>query len=670
MSDTIRKGDVVIGYGQEIKEISHLKYWRDKEITYDTYLMLTNLHLFAEMFWAFIGLPALTDTQKDICQFLQHGYNPDFEKTPNKPVERILITGYRGMAKSYLTLVLTAWRLYRDPSEKILVISATIDRATSFIAQLKAFIKNSPTLQHLKPKKGQVDSSEAFDVAFADEIKNTSSVKAVGIFGTYTGFRATLIIKDDVEVEANSLSPTRRARLESKMKEAENLIEVNDMTALRGRRIVVLGTPQTQDSIYNKINKKGYKKRVWPARYPVGEQYKRLEPDISPRILQLMEQDPTLKEDGFGRAGNFGRNMDERYTEEELLGRELALGASVFNREYMLDINFSESEYPFSLSNFIVDDFDSKSAFTEFKHSTLSEYIIDELQDYNPSILHNDKFYRPSFKSSDPYDYEYKILVIDPAGQGKDETTYCVLGVLSGFIYIIEWSGYRYAKSERSGAAENSGSSTKQSLDFIIEKAIECNVNSILVETNAVGQAIPVSLADRIDTYKNETGKDFNIGIEEVYQNLMDKKSRLLKNIKPMLESNKLVLNKKIIEQDVRYVENVYAPEFGEEEAIFYSSLYQLTRFRDIRGDKKITLDFDDRIDVLSTGIQKIEMLVAREQEKVAKERRDQKDIEYWTDMKNAKFVGFKDQDASEALKAFGIDDSNDDQSLLFRNLN
>ena len=33
-------------------------------------------------------------------------------------------------------------------------------------------------------------------------------------------------------------------------------------------RIIYLGTPQNQESLYNKLPDRGYKVSIWPARYP------------------------------------------------------------------------------------------------------------------------------------------------------------------------------------------------------------------------------------------------------------------------------------------------------------------------------------------------------------------------------------------------------------------
>jgi hypothetical protein len=37
-------------------------------------------------------------------------------------------------------------------------------------------------------------------------------------------------------------------------------------------RIIYRGTPQNQESLYNKLPERGYKVSIWPARYPSEDQ--------------------------------------------------------------------------------------------------------------------------------------------------------------------------------------------------------------------------------------------------------------------------------------------------------------------------------------------------------------------------------------------------------------
>ena len=54
------------------------------------------------------------------------------------------------------------------------------------------------------------------------------------------------IVSDDIEIEGNSDTETQRERLLSRLHELEQIRN-------SGGRVIMLGTPQTRDSIYNKL---------------------------------------------------------------------------------------------------------------------------------------------------------------------------------------------------------------------------------------------------------------------------------------------------------------------------------------------------------------------------------------------------------------------------------
>ena len=108
-----------------------------------------------EHFWAFvyivwrsIDLPQPTPIQIDIANYLQ-----------NPPKDRIILEGFRGVAKSFLTCAYVVW--------------------SDMIAD-----------------KGQLDTQNIFDVGgVVPDI--SPSVKSIGITGQITGTRADILIADD-----------------------------------------------------------------------------------------------------------------------------------------------------------------------------------------------------------------------------------------------------------------------------------------------------------------------------------------------------------------------------------------------------------------------------------------------------------------------------------------
>src|SRR5699024_3045273 len=104
---------------------------------------------------------------------------------------------------------------------------------------------------------------KAFDVHYALKgIDKSPSIACLGVTASLQGYRADLLIPDDVESTKNGLTATQRANL------LRLTQEFAAITADSAARIVYLGTPQTKDSIYNTLTQRGYTVRVWPGRFP------------------------------------------------------------------------------------------------------------------------------------------------------------------------------------------------------------------------------------------------------------------------------------------------------------------------------------------------------------------------------------------------------------------
>src|SRR5690606_12617436 len=96
-----------------------------------------------------------------------------------------------------------------------------------------------------------------------------------------TGSRADVLIADDIEVPKNSITHTLRERLAELVKEFDAVLKP-------GGRVVYLGTPQVESSLYRRLPERGYTIRVWPAEIPQN-------PDIyagalAPMVLRRIEK--------------------------------------------------------------------------------------------------------------------------------------------------------------------------------------------------------------------------------------------------------------------------------------------------------------------------------------------------------------------------------------------
>ena len=199
-----------------------------------------DFRVFLYLIWKFLNLPPPTRTQYILADWLQHGCN------------RLVIEAFRGIGKSWVTAAFVCWLLYRNPQLKILVVSASKLRSDDFSTFVLRLINEVPFLKHLKPREDQRSSKISFDVAPATP-DQSPSVKSVGITGQLTGSRADIIIADDIEVPNNSATMAMRDKLRDLTKEFAAILK-----PIATSKIIYLGTPQTEQSIYNSLPDRGY----------------------------------------------------------------------------------------------------------------------------------------------------------------------------------------------------------------------------------------------------------------------------------------------------------------------------------------------------------------------------------------------------------------------------
>ncbi|WP_236493090.1 phage terminase large subunit, partial [Escherichia coli] len=138
--------------------------------------------------------------------------------------KKFILQAFRGIGKSFITCAFVVWTLWRDPQLKILIVSASKERADANSIFIKNIIDLLPFLSELKPRPGQRDSVISFDVGPAKP-DHSPSVKSVGITGQLTGSRADIIIADDVEIPGNSATQGAREKLWTLVQEFAALLK-------------------------------------------------------------------------------------------------------------------------------------------------------------------------------------------------------------------------------------------------------------------------------------------------------------------------------------------------------------------------------------------------------------------------------------------------------------
>lgn len=509
--------------------------------------VLDDFRNFVYLVWQHLNLPEPTLIQYDLCRFLQHG-----------PRRRI-IEAFRGVGKSWLTAAYVLWRLLRNPNERILVVSASKDRADSFSVFVKRLINEMPILHHLKPRPGQRDSNIAFDVGPSSP-HQAPSVRSVGITGQLTGGRATIIIADDVEVPKNSLTHAMREKLSEAVKEFDAVLTPDG-------EIIYLGTPQTEMSLYNSLPGRGYSMQVWPARYPSLKQAEWYGDRLAPIIRDALDGDPTL---GAPVIGGRGRSTDpSRFSDGDLLERELSYGRSGFAMQFMLDTSNSDADkYPLKLSDLIILPCHPSMGPVKIAWGSGPEQRIDHL----PNVgLTGDRLYRPMFVSRDNFmDYQGVVMAIDPSGRGGDELAYAIVAMLMGNLYVLDVNGLK-------GGYEDTN------LEFLARRAKQYGVKHIIVESN-FGDGMFTKLLTPFLV------RIHPVTTEEVRHSIQ-KEKRIVDTLEPLLNQHRVVFDESLVERDF---ENTNG--YPDDKAQVYQLLYQLTRITRERG----ALAKDDRLDALA----------------------------------------------------------------------
>ena len=280
-------------------------------------------------------------------------------------------------------------------------------------------------------------------------------MKSVGISGQLAGSRADVIVADDIEVPNNSMTQGMRDKLSEAVKEFDAILKPDG-------RIIYLGTPQNQESLYNKLPDRGYKVSIWPARIPESQSKlvgygRKLAPSHQQMLwlatLPLSVNPQTLP-------------ASQILT---LLEREASYGRSGFALQFMLDTRLSDAErYPLKVSDLIVMDIPTQEAPEKVSWSSDSQYIVEEL----PNVAFNgDHYHKPMFMSSEFVEYTGSVMSIDPSGRGKDETGYAVVKMLNGYLYVRRCGGI-------------AGGYSEEALQKLAVIAKEEQVNEIIVRVN------------------------------------------------------------------------------------------------------------------------------------------------------------------------------------------
>ena len=524
--------------------------------------------LFLQALWEQLDLPSPTRAQYHIADYLQHG------------PKRLQVQAFRGVGKSWITGAFVLWTLFKDPEKKIMIISASKERADNMSIFLQKLIIETPWLNYLRPKSDEARWSRiSFDVNCSPH--QAPSVKSVGITGQLTGSRADLMVLDDIEVPGNSMTELMREKLLQLCTEAESIL-----TPKNDSRILFLGTPQTTFTVYRKLAERNYRPFVWPARYP--------------RNASLYENTlaPALQEDLDSGASPWMVTDPDRFAEDDLIEREASMGRSNFMLQFMLDTSLSDAEkFPLKVSDLIVTSVNPTHAPDNIIWSNDPANLIKDISYVG---LPGDYAYGPVQSKGDYDPYTETICSVDPSGRGSDETAASFISQRNGILYLHEVRAYKDGYSDRT-------------LLDILRGCKKFNATKLLIETN-FGDGI---VGELFKKHLQQTKQA--IDIEEVRANVR-KEDRIIDALEPILNQHRLVVDRGVFDWD--YKSNPDAPP---EERLLYMLFYQMSRMCREKGAVK----HDDRLDSLAQGVKYYTdaMSISANESMITRRRED------WVDM-------------------------------------
>jgi hypothetical protein len=540
------------------------------------------------LFYCFevLGLPAPDPMQYDIANVMQGG-------TPCRDGKiRQQIQAMRGCGKSVIAACYCCWLWYCNPDIRILYLGSNQDLVDISAKLVKDLLDNAELLQPLRPQDEDqytmrhgkklkslaqsTNQTNQFDVR-GRKAGRDSSFCGRPVFGGWTGRHPDVIVADDCEIPENSLTELKRRRLMDKLLECESLI-------LDEGKILYMGTPQTEDSIYLKLHAQGYTITRWPAEIPDLADEKQCE-NVSRWLMERAEAEP---------AGS--PSYPERFPVEVLLEKK-AKSLAYYNLQMLLNPNLADEErYPLKLRNAILLSVPSDMAPSQIIWGT-----AEARHDIEHAGRRGDHWVAPASVSKEWQEYTGKVLYIDPKGGGADSVGYAVIGFLNGMVFVLD----------AGGLAPGTSGTSEATMRRLASIASEHEVRHVIVESNWGGSKDESTYARLLQPVLAAT-----IGAVQVTLNHVSgqKEARILDCLEPIFNHHRIV--------------------FTEKAARKLEVSQQICRITRDRG----ALLHDDVIDAIYGGVSHFAEMVTldpakrREEAEAAERAASAKEFDRWTD--------------------------------------
>lgn len=450
-----------------------------------------------------------------------------------------ILMALRKFGKTMLDGTFIVWLLYRDPHFTVLVMSANLPRAQTITSTALAVIYACPYLNHMRPGPKCLDGSMAFEVGNKTRVVQDPSCASASITGGNTGKHADLILCDDIEIPKNSNTQEKRIAILAGIDEFTYILNEGGME-------LVIGTPQTQDSVYYKMEKTGvYSMHRVPAEYPNVEDENQMK-HLAEFMLDMMRS-------GEGVTGE--PTYPERFDSEHL-AKEKAKSPTTYALQMLLDPSTSdELKYPLKLRDLMVMDLNQRQGPQRIMWNQ-----VNPVSDIESVGMGKDRWYAPGFVDyASMIDYDRCVMGIDPAGNGPDEVGWAIVKNIHSNMFVTAAGGI-------------DGGHDEATLKKLCKIMIENGVKEIILEKNFADGMYSKALA----RVMGEMG--LNIPITE-YVAKGQKETRIIDTLEPLFGSHRICFDSRVARDE-----------------ILCGQITQITR-------EKNSLIHDDRLDALCIAL-------------------------------------------------------------------
>ena len=503
----------------------------------------------------------LCDVMLDICRWAAGGEGMPHTRGALAP---------RDIGKThFITIGITLWDLLRDNNAKVIIISKSNAEAVKTVFSIRQLINTVWFLNHLRPKKGQRDKVNMFDVNGAKVESRNPSVSAIGIEGQLESNRASRIIADDVETKGNTKTIDSRQGLREKVKE---FTHISSYGKDRIGDVLYVGTINHEDTLYAKLNKvDGYEFRTWPL----------LAPHPDDKIIGLAPLIQHKIDTGELKAGTAPESYDGSIVFKSLtqtyINRKMAEGMSNFAMQCMLIVSLGDLlRYPLKLKDFIVFPTHRDKAPVSIMWGTNSGHGgSTQIEDIPIIGFDRDCLYAPVMFDNNWSDYSGTKMTIDPSGEGRDPTGYAITSHLNGYIYVK-------AVGELGGP--NISTADTSVMNKLASLAREHAVNQCYIEDIGLQSILKELFYPVLRRYYVEPNElescpyGWRCSLD-LYHVKGQKEVRIISALEPVMNQHRLIIDPNVIRNEALQ--------------------RQITRITTQRG----SLDYDDMIDALAACV-------------------------------------------------------------------